>query len=1004
MTLIDYDLGNFTRWPRRTCSMFPPNEAVTGGSNLFVPRADRMPWEEPYYAHLAKALYEAAGKTADTSITDVDIESVDRDGVRLTLTTEGQTGGLTAYAQCIAPDSTTAARSKADISSGKVSIDLPGPFMTGTHFVWLHLKKDTTDVAWASAGFTVTGPAVTSIATEKVPCNLGDIIKGTVTLRDAPTDARVTVELIDTFGRVTDSLDTAASTNVPFELDSDGVASITARIRATLRTGNRIEAKDSHTVALLRDLPPDDYLVGIWASYANTACARPWAFTLLDKQRRLGVDFALMAHSDADIYHQAYAEHNMAPAPENMHRIFFKLNETYKNMNLAEPGFEDAFREVIRSRAKTGYKWGSLDFSVGDECGYTVRYDKHTVNAFRQYLEKRYNTIQPLNNDWGTAFTSFADITAESIKQSDPAVTIAPMLQFKLFSDRLFADYFRIAREEVQRLDPRNRLGLSGTRDPGHYIGFDWYELMKHVTHLAFYDGLQRECIRSFKKPGDLITSFVGYDFLDLDERNTRYFPWLELFSGFQGISIYSASSGTWHGYIRHDLSWPERAKWTMDELNELKNGIGKSILTAQREPAAIAIRYSQRSLHASSAWLSNVTGICEVIKDMGLQFNFVADEQIEQGLLRTAPCRVLFLPLAQVLSDRETAEITDFVNNGGRLVAVGRCGTYNGAGKVRSANALADILGVQCSTAASTATDNVRVDVGPESLNVPIDDLGITATKADTRAAFQNHTKTPAVTRNVHGRGQAWFVNFLWGSYRGFRSGGVGGEVVDRTTTDEDTAAIWRGLMSTLLEETDIVPPALITRDEKTVPYIEQVVYRRGPITYLGILPRYFGGRYTRGTKRDWIEPQDFAPVTVDVRRETCVYNMREEQFLGRTSTVPARITSGIALLYALTPYQVNSVELTSPPTAKQGDSIDIGVHVESQTQPVGDHIVHLEIVGPDPELSSCHNINLITEAGYGGWTVNLARNAPPGKWTITARDVVSGIQSTADVVVTEK
>lgn len=628
-----------------------------------------------------------------------------------------------------------------------------------------------------------------------------------------------------------------------------------------------------------------------------------------------------------------------------------------------------------------------------------MRYDDHGLNAFRNNLRERYRTIDDLNRHWGTSFADFASITAESIKNSDSDATIAPMLQFKLFSDRLFADYFRIAADEVKKLDPRSRYGVSGTRDPGHYIGFDWSELMKHVTHLAFYDGLQRECIRSFKKPGDLITSFVGYDFLDLDERNTRYFPWLELFNGFQGISIYSASSSAWHGYVRHDLSWPERAKWTMEELAELKNGTGKAILTADRDPAPIAVHYSQRSLHAAprGQWLSNATGICEVLKDMGLQFDFVHDEQIEAGMLARKSYKVFFLPLAQVLSDREIAEITQFVNGGGRLIAVGRVGRYNGAGKVHNESALADVLGTGSGGAASATADGGAVDVFGRKLTVRIDDPGIVAAGAEVLAAFQDDATTPAVTRNPVGDGEAWFVNMLWDSYRSFRSGGVGGEIVDRTSTDEQTAATWRHLIQNLLAGTGIAAPAVITRNGETVPYIEQVVYRHGPVTYLGILPRYFGGRYARGTEREWIKPKDFIPVEIGFQRKSYVYDMRRGAALGQTASIPTRITNGIALLYALTPYPVESLQVQAPASANPGENIDVAVRVRARRQEPGDHVVHLDITGPDPAMSDCHKTNLVTDGGSGRWTVPLAQNAPPGTWTVTARDTISGTTARA-------
>lgn len=246
------------------------------------------------------------------------------------------------------------------VTSNSVEITLSEPFLTGTHLVWIKVTAGETDVAWASAGFNVHGPRIESITPEKRPYDIGETIKGTVTLNDAD-GGHLTVALIDTFGRQVDTVRKPASETVSFELDSTGVRSLTARIQATLDTGERVEASDFESVAIINEHPLDDYQVCIWASYFHTACARPWAQTLLEKQRELGVDFGLMAHSGSVMYHQNYAEHNMIPAPENMHRIFFKLREDYEKMNLAEPGFEEEFREVIHAR-KSGLHMGNARF------------------------------------------------------------------------------------------------------------------------------------------------------------------------------------------------------------------------------------------------------------------------------------------------------------------------------------------------------------------------------------------------------------------------------------------------------------------------------------------------------------------------------------------------------------------------------------------------------------------------------------------------------------------
>ena len=775
MAVIDYDLGNQEDWGARACSLFPPHEGR-------IPRPDEMPWWEPHFALLARVTAWAAGGL-QCEISRVSTVDVGRDKATVDVRTEDAGPGATVHVACVGPGNreVTEATSPVALETGIATVTLQGDFLTGQHFIWVWVQDaQGKRLTWAAHLFRVPGPTVTVIVDRK-RYERGDSVRGIVECAGEVTrDPRIEVSLVDSFGRVVDRDVVGANRSRAFRLSSDDVRSLTARVlaRLTRRVNGkrRVECESYRTVCVGRELPDDDYLVGIWASYYPLTCSRPWSHHLVRLQRDMGVDFGLMAHSDAESYHQAYAEHGMVPAPESMHRIFFKQSEQYEKMNLAAPDFEAKFRQAIRDRAMAGYKWGALDFSVGDECGYTLRYDEYSIARFREWLADRHGTVARLNEHWGTDLGSWEQVTAELLGETDPSVSIGPLLEFQLFSDRLFVSFFAIALEEVRKLDPRSRCGVSGTRDPGHYIGFDWYRLMQAVTHLAFYDGIQRETIRSFMKPDDVITSFVGYDFYDQDERNARYFPWLELFNGFQGIGIYSASSGDWHGYVRHDLSWTERARWTMEELDELKTGVGRAILTAKRDPAPIAVLYSQRSLHAAGAqrWRGNVTGLCETIKDVGLQFDFVADEQVAEGILTERQYRVLFLPLALALSDEEVIAIESFAHGGGRVIAVGEAGVYNRFGKTRGGGALDDLIGVTMPTPGSAAPQpperavarlyGTDLDVTPGAAQI-IDGLG----------DFEGMETQPCA-RRVVGRGDAIFLNFLWTGYRSFRSGGVGG------------------------------------------------------------------------------------------------------------------------------------------------------------------------------------------------------------------------------------
>jgi hypothetical protein len=68
----------------------------------------------------------------------------------------------------------------------------------------------------------------------------------------------------------------------------------------------------------------------------------------------------------------------------------------------------------------------------------------------------------------------------------------------------------------------------------------------------------------------------------------------------------------------------------------------------------------------------------CRLIEDQGLQYNFVAYGQVEQGELIKGGYRVLILPRSSALSNVEASSIIDFVRQGGVLIVDGEAGTYD--------------------------------------------------------------------------------------------------------------------------------------------------------------------------------------------------------------------------------------------------------------------------------------------------------------------------------------
>lgn len=981
-------------WPTWGSSLFPE---LPPGTNA----PDQFAYWELYCSLLCKLVARASNGVPSASV-EAATASIDADGaVTVAAQLHGDADGCTVRAELRDEFNRLLrqARTAPDALTARLTLD--GPLQTGPHLVTVWVT-DAEGAAhdWYSVLVDVPGPSIVSIEPSAARYEQGEKIEAAVTCEGLRARLRLSAELIDGYGGVAarDTLD--ATDRATVRLDSSLCRSLASRVWVRLLEGDRTVDEKALLVPTIHDSDLSEYNVGIWATYGSYVAKRHWGSSMVEAQAPLLIDTAIAGTPNA------YAPYDMRPAPENMHRIYFKGAEQYEQMNLCEPGFRDRFLTAVRERVGGAYDWGAYDYSIGDECGYTLRTDEHTLAAFRAWLAEKYGAIAQLNDAWLSEFTSFEEVSFEHLSDT-PEGTVAPGLDHRLFSDQVFIDTIAAARTEIEAVDARNRVGISGTREPAHYIGFDWWKLSNAVTHLAFYDGLQREAIRSFKKPGDMLTSFVGYDSADVNEVAARYFPWLEAFSGFQGISIYSASSGETGGVVRPDLTMTNRARWMTEEVSELKAGIAKALLSAERTRPAIAMLYSQRSIHAAKmlGWpaLDNLTSISEIIKDIGCQYDFISSEQLEQGVLSQRGYRLVVLPLALCLSGTEVSALNAFVNSGGSLLAVGPCGGLDANGRLSHGSL--DVLfggksGAQMPTPPADGVGNWTTS--DLSLAVSAADPELRATDAARVLPFDGGAAVALLERST-GMGRATLLNFLLSGYRRFQPSGVAGETVDRISADAQAAESYQRLMARQVQAAGIMPSVrLRNAAEEPVRYCELVEFSAGDIRYVGILPRYFGGRYSQSLAPTSVAEQKTEQASAMLPEIGHVYDVRVGEYLGETDRIDMTLTTGIARLYAVLPYRVRGVSVEAPAEASVGRTLSVGVEVEAGNAHVGNHVVHIELAREGEKAIKPYARNVVTADGAGSVDFLLPLNAPAGRWLLTVTDVISGKVETRSVSVT--
>ncbi len=323
----------------------------------------------------------------------------------------------------------------------------------------------------------------------------------------------------------------------------------------------------------------------------------------------------------------------------------------------------------------------------------------HTLRAFRQWLQKRYGSLEALNQEWETNFRSWEEVepmTTYEIKERERKAlaqglpeNYAPWADHRAFMDLSFAQAIARMRGFIREVDPTTPVGLEGTQMPSAWGGYDLWRLSQVIDWVEPYDiANSREIFRSFLPPtAPVLSTVFGSDF----NRIRRRLWWL-LLHGDRGCIIWDDEKSRCIEKDKPDMPLTERGKGLIPIFAELK-AVALKLFALQRIVDPIAIHYSQASIRAHWMFDSREDGdtwprrfssyeavhsryarvrdsFVRIVEDLGLQYNFVSYEQIENGELIKGGYKVLLLPQSVAMSKRECEQVEAFVRAGGMVIA----------------------------------------------------------------------------------------------------------------------------------------------------------------------------------------------------------------------------------------------------------------------------------------------------------------------------------------------
>jgi hypothetical protein len=483
--------------------------------------------------------------------------------------------------------------------------------------------------------------------------------------------------------------------------------------------------------------PPDgswrDYMVMMWQPHSAERFATlktlginggqysgraktPPEFLLANDLRWYAENLATDFYSEYHRYRPDRIQHWSFLQAKELYRKDLTSKEAFKrHPSLSDPAWLKQIHDRLVDAARLWSPYRPIFYDLGDESGiadlagfWDFDFSDFSLAAMRVWLRDRYGTLSALNQQWGSSFASWELVTPLTTREAmqAPGENFSSWADHKEWMDIAYARAVKMGVDAIRSVDPDAYAGIAGAQMPG-WGGYDYYRLSQAVTAIEPYDiGNNIEILRSLNPEIAIVTTAFARGPWE------KHRIWYELLHGARGNIIWDEASE----HIAPDGSTGARGREAASYYQEIRKGIGALLINSRRESGPIAIHYSQASMRTEwmlaerpkgDAWIDRMSSnerkdsdflrvresYCRLIEDLGLQYDFIAYGQIENGELAKHGDRVLILPRSSALSEAETRAMEAFVAQGGLLIADGQPGQFDEHGRRWQSPRLGDLF-----------------------------------------------------------------------------------------------------------------------------------------------------------------------------------------------------------------------------------------------------------------------------------------------------------------------
>ena len=849
--------------------------------------------------------------------------------------------------------------------------------------------------------------------------------------QSTPREVQLEASLCDMYGRVVavqkKTLTIAAGkSRQKIELPTAGSLTTLNRARLTISDASGSLCRADADVFLPEVCPAwDDYLVSTSQFGRSSAYLRPYCSTVA---RDIGIEgmvvptrytvevlrqaAPIMYWGAADVRAFGYNFHGSETStarqpclsdPETRQ----KISDSYERLGEAlKPYGPMAIASLEDESELSGARYSNLEVCTSQHC----------MRRYREWLQAEYKTVESLNREWDTAYGSFEAIEPMKYEQARQSDNPAPWVEWRTFMEYVWLDALMLTRQGVKKHYPEVRMGFSNSFGQMPFSGWNFETLSRNVDMTIEYptiidhlnppkdeDAFEADVPAMstvIRQKLDIRRSFMndecpspGWIWYDRSRQGAEFKPWWMAFLGAKGCTPWGpdslgvqagASRMSFWAFVHPLLAHTKSSRWFADGVADLNRGVGKIFVDYEKAPPAVAVLYSQPSMHLAWAWsdcdrafylnteslfawyYKSRVNVTRLLRELGVSHRYVGTSQIEAGEL--AKYRVLFLPCSLCLSEKTLEEIRKFVEGGGVVVADIGAGAADVHGRpIADRQLVRDLFGITRTAVCRKFKPRTVTSAADSDTAFP---AGMRLAGADTVTArvqpgATGEDGTPALLVNKLGSGRAVYLN-----------GFLGYNLPSRQ---------W---IRSLLASTGVSNPVRITSDGQEHMGYECAEFSRGDLRVLGIL-----------RLRD-----EEHPTKVQLDRPAHLYDVRGRKYLGLTDTAEFDLREKAAAVLAVMPYEVRGITVEmATERVEPGESVAIRASVTAAEGKPGDHVLRVEVYDPAGRLSRAYTDNVLAVGGQWQGSLPTALSDQHGAWRVVVDDVLSGKRAEASVLINQ-